>query len=504
MLFLRRILSISITPRLTLVLLTILSTMSLAEAKRVALVIGNSDYLYTPALTNPTNDAKAVSLSLERLGFEVVQGIDLDQREMVATVRAFSKKLDGAEAAFFYYAGHGIQIDGGNFLLATDSSLEDVISVRYETLDVSSVVELMEQKSDIAITVLDACRNNPLSDKLKKSLGDSRSALIGRGLAPIETDKNGVVFAYSAAPGEIAADGDGDNSPYTESLLAYLEEPGLEIGRLFRKVSGEVIEKSNGSQNPELLIRLPTEFYLKQEVKTEVASIQNTTTVPENDNGSQEQDLEISYWESVRESQDVALFDLFLEEFPDGKFAKLAILYRQKLIAAQNKATADVAVETKPEAVVEETTTIVKTEPVLEAIAANPEVDNSTEVAKLWKDAVEEESAANEQSMATGTGEILTGKELVKAVQTELNRIGCPAGKADGVAGAKTKNALSGYRQTGGPDWARGFSQKLLEQLKKEEPRPCVAKVRSNKKSKSGNNPLKKPVRTFKKLFKIN
>ena len=148
MLFLRRILSISITPRLTLVLLTILSTMSLAEAKRVALVIGNSDYLYTPALTNPTNDAKAVSLSLERLGFEVVQGIDLDQREMVATVRAFSKKLDGAEAAFFYYAGHGIQIDGGNFLLATDSSLEDVISVRYETLDVSSVVELMEQKSE--------------------------------------------------------------------------------------------------------------------------------------------------------------------------------------------------------------------------------------------------------------------------------------------------------------------------------------------------------------------
>ncbi len=196
----------------------------------------------------------------------------------------------------------------------------------------------------------------------------------------------------------------------------------------------------------------------------------------------------------MRESQDVALFDLFLEEFPDGKFAKLAVLYRQKLVSEQNKTQEVASVDASNEPVADKAVEPVKDTQVDNTVP----VDSSTKVANLWKDAVK-----NEQETGTlGSSVPLKGKELVKAIQTELNRIGCPTGTPDGVAGKKTQNALRGYRNSGGPNWARGFSQKLLEQLQGEDPKKCnvTASKSSKKKSRSKSNPLRK----IKKIFKIN
>jgi hypothetical protein len=235
-----------------------------AEAgRRVALIIGNGAYGEAAALPNPPNDARAVGAAMERLGFEVHLAVDVTQAQMLAAVDAYAQALQGAEAALLFYAGHGVQLDGRNFMLPTDIKIENERSVRYGALDINEVVAEMERASPVNIILLDACRNNPFVEQLKRSL-KTRSTSVATGLAPIKPQSSGTIIGFAAAAGEVAADGEGANSPYTTALLQEIEKPGVEVALALRRVAGHVIEETKGEQRPELLVRLVNEFYFKE------------------------------------------------------------------------------------------------------------------------------------------------------------------------------------------------------------------------------------------------
>ncbi len=240
--------------------------------KRVAFVTGVGLYKYTTPLPNPTNDANAVAASLEKLGFKVVKLIDPTYMELKEAELEFIDMLDDADVAFFYYAGHSIQLDGVNILIPVDTKLVTIEEMTKTTFQLSRLVNRMDRFAKTKIIVLDACRDNPFIDKLQ-SAAEASGRSVSRGLALIDSivkddeikaaDFNtyGTIVSYAAAPGAVASDGSGYNSPFTAALLKRIEEPGLEVGRLFRQVAADVVRQTNGKQKPEYLVKLTDEFY---------------------------------------------------------------------------------------------------------------------------------------------------------------------------------------------------------------------------------------------------
>ena len=228
--------------------------------RKVAMVVGNADYQATIGLENTVNDAEAVAAALERLGFAVHTAYDLSQAALLEAFGQFSDDLVGADAAVFYYAGHGIQIDNENYILPVDVKVESELSVRYGSLSLTDVLRDLERRARVAIVVLDACRDNPIANMLAEA--GTRSTGVSRGLAPMAPSGNGAIIAYAAAPGQVASDGETGHSPYTAALLQEIERPGVEVGLVFRRVAGRVIDATGGIQRPEILVRLASEYYL--------------------------------------------------------------------------------------------------------------------------------------------------------------------------------------------------------------------------------------------------
>jgi hypothetical protein len=246
------------------------------KEKRVALVIGVGKYEFVTALENPRNDANAIAISLERLGFNVIKSIDPTYADMRELSISFLEKLQGADVAMLYYAGHSVQFDGANFLIPVDASLEKVSSFSNQTYELARLVNLMDKLAKTKIIILDACRDNPFVTRLESKVAlEGATRKISRGLAGFSSlvssdDLNrakfstyGTVVSYSAAPGKVAEDGQGANSPYTSALLKLIETPGIEIGRLFRLIARKVIKETGGRQKPEYLVKLSDEFYLR-------------------------------------------------------------------------------------------------------------------------------------------------------------------------------------------------------------------------------------------------
>ena len=241
-------------PRLTglrhIVLLLALVLPSAAPAdKRVALVIGNAAYKETSPLTNTRNDATDMVAVLKRLGFDVLDGIDLDKRAMERLIRLFDQKLAGSEIALFFYAGHGMQVAGRNFLVPTDARLAAEGDIDFESLPLSLVLSRMEREAKTSLVLLDACRDNPLARNLARTMG-TRSASVGQGLAEERTGI-GTLISFSTQPGNVALDGVGArNSPYTTALLKEFELPGRDILSTLAAVRGSVVKSTNGKQVP--------------------------------------------------------------------------------------------------------------------------------------------------------------------------------------------------------------------------------------------------------------
>ena len=219
-----------------------------AASDRVALVIGNGAYENAAHLPNPPNDAADVAQALRRIGFDVVEGRDLKKRQMEDKIREFSRKVDTAKLALFFYAGHGLQVGRQNYLIPIDAQLDRIADVSLETIDVNLVLQQMEADKRVNLVFLDACRDNPLGRSLARSLG-TRSISISQGLASIQSSV-GTMIVYATQPDNVALDGSGRNSPFTTALLKHIETPGLEIGSLMRRVRADVVSATHDRQVP--------------------------------------------------------------------------------------------------------------------------------------------------------------------------------------------------------------------------------------------------------------
>ncbi len=208
---------------------------------RTALVIGNSDYANSP-LKNPVNDARSMADSLKQLGFDVSVILNANQQQMESAIDDFGRKLmAGNHVALFYFAGHGVQVDGENYLIPTDAIINRQADVRYKAVNIGQVLGTMgEAEDNLNIVILDACRDNPLPRSFRNA---------SRGLARVEGPK-GTIIGFATSPGSVAADGEGDNGVYTKHLLSNMQHPGLSIEQVFKKVLQGVNEETDGLQIP--------------------------------------------------------------------------------------------------------------------------------------------------------------------------------------------------------------------------------------------------------------
>jgi Caspase domain len=276
--------------------------------KRVALVVGNGGYENAAALPNPVNDANDMAAALRELGFEVIVETNANKHGLETALARFGRLAQNADAALFYYAGHGIQYRGRNYLVPVDARLEDEFSVNYELTRIDDVLFAVSQASGVKLLILDACRNNPLADRLVRST--SRNTGITRGLTLID-DARGMIVAYATQPNQVADDGHGRNSPFTSALLNEMKEPGLEIATFFRRVAADVDHATNGRQFPELSISMTGEFYLNN------------------------RETDAQAWIRVRQSSDAVELQDFLRRYPQSFLvtdarARLSTLERER------------------------------------------------------------------------------------------------------------------------------------------------------------------------------
>ncbi|MEZ5792849.1 MAG: caspase family protein [Nitratireductor sp.] len=232
---------------------------AIADQKRLALVIGNSRYLNTTELPNPSNDARLIAGKLGELGFEIINALDAGKADMEVAIRQFVKELPGTDVALFFYAGHGMQVNGVNYLIPIDAKLEDSTALDFETIDLNTVLNFMNQDERISIALLDACRDNPLSRRFQRKA--TRSAFIGRGLAAPSAGSGEMLIGFATAPGEVALDGSGSNSPFSTALARHMGEKGVDIEVMLKRVKAEVYDTTNKEQEPWHNSALRREFY---------------------------------------------------------------------------------------------------------------------------------------------------------------------------------------------------------------------------------------------------
>ncbi|CAO4176300.1 caspase family protein [Methylorubrum aminovorans] len=260
--------------------------------RRVALVIGNAAYQRFPSLPNPRNDAEDVIAALKRAGFEVFGGTDLRRETIREHLRQFARAAQGADAALAYYAGHGLQYKGRNYIVPVDAKLQDEFDLEYETVRIDDVVGELNRADGARILILDACRNLPLKEK------SERNPFIDTGLAKISG--RGLVVAYATQANALAFDGTGRNSIFTDAFLKTIAEPGLDLPQFFQQVSIVVDRQSGGRQTPELSLSYPGQFYFNRS----------------------ETDRDV--WRKIRDSNDPALMRAFVRKFPQSDLADAA------------------------------------------------------------------------------------------------------------------------------------------------------------------------------------
>src|SRR5712671_522224 len=278
-----------------------------AAEQRVALVIGNGAYRSVPELRNSRNDADDISEQLKRLGFAVIDGRDLDRSAMQTALGRFAQRLRGADAGLVYYSGHGLQINGQNFLVPVDLKMDSGAFTPFEMVRLDDVVEALSYTDGVRLLVLDACRDNPFANSLAQNKG-SRGASTTRGLAKIERSQ-GMLIAYSTQPNAVAADGTGRNSPFTAALVREMQVPGLEVATVFRRVAVNVYRETGGAQTPELSVSLLQDFYLNP------------------------QESDVGAWQKLGPSASAAGLKAFISRFPTSVMVDAA---RARLDAIEN------------------------------------------------------------------------------------------------------------------------------------------------------------------------
>jgi formylglycine-generating enzyme required for sulfatase activity len=319
---------------------SMIATIGLTDAalaqKRVALVIGNSAYKFAPALTNPKNDATDIAAALNKVGFQVIDGFDLDKAAFDRKVRDFAVALKGADVGVLFYAGHGMQVAGENYLVPIDAKAEDATALEFEMLRVAVIHRIMEQQTNTNILFLDACRDNPLARNLARSLG-TRSSTVGSGLARIESGV-GTLISFSTQPGNVALDGEGRNSPFAGALAKQLATSNDDLHAMLIAVRMDVMQATQRKQVTWENSSLTGRFYFNPTGQTVSGGI------------VQQQASEAERaWALTKDTTSVAALDAFIRRFGDTYYGDLAKVRLSELKqqadaaqqAAKQKAEAD-------------------------------------------------------------------------------------------------------------------------------------------------------------------
>ena len=307
-----------------------------ASEPRLALVIGNGGYQHVPPLTNPPNDARLTAETLKTLGFRLVGDaalLNADHAAMERAIRDFGKRLRAGAIGLFYYAGHGVQIEGENYLVPVGADVEDAADVKYELVNVGYVLDEMKNADNrLNIVILDACRNNPFGGRGLRALS--------RGLAQMQAPA-GTLISYATQPGNTASDGGGRNSPFTKALTAAMMKPGLGVFETFNEV-GLTVKAATGGQQQPWVASSPIEgtFQFRAGSAAPVPALPAppVTNAAAAAAGSAD---DRSYWESVRDTKNPAELEAYLKRFPQGTYADLARtrLANLKAAATTNAAT---------------------------------------------------------------------------------------------------------------------------------------------------------------------
>ena len=323
----RRCLALALTWLLAVLLL--LPAAQAAASERVALILGNGSYQNAPVLPNAPADGRAMAEVLRRLGFEVFEGIDLDRAATDALIHQFARELDDAQVALFFYSGHGMQVAGENYLVPVDAKLEHEADLDFETVPLRRIMSQLERSDRTSLVFLDACRDNPFLRRVA-----SRSTGTRGGLAPLQSGV-GTLVAYATAPDTVAMDGTGAHSPFTTSLLAHIETPGLEVGQLLKKVRADVIADTNRAQVPWDHSSLVGDFYFVPPAAGEAGA----ATAPVAAAGQPAMTDEQRFWDAAQSLQGperkIPALEAYLASYPSGEFASLAKLQLDDLKAKQ-------------------------------------------------------------------------------------------------------------------------------------------------------------------------
>ncbi|MGY3691747.1 hypothetical protein ACVIGA_001827 [Bradyrhizobium sp. USDA 3240] len=468
--------------------------------KRVALVVGNSSYQNAPLLPNPANDATAIAATLKNAGFDLVESrIDLTSSDMRRALRDFADQARDADIAIVYYAGHGIEIDGTNYLIPTDARLERDTDIYDEAFSLDRVLLAIEPAKQLRVVIVDACRNNPFADTMKRTVA---SRAISRGLARVEPAVSNTLIAFAAKAGLTALDGNSKNSPYATALVKYIAKPGLDLRRAFGFVRDDVLQATGNRQEPYVYGSLGGD---------------DVALVPK---AEEQVPPPISASSEIRRDYELALqlgnkaaMSAFLAQHPDGYYANLAKLQLNQIdaedarIAATQKSQeaeqqkarlasqgAQLAVQEKAAAdfkaaedarIAAERTKLAAQEQAAEA-ERNRTASQSSKVAMLSANGPVPDGAKPDNpapavlspnSEGTKVAALNTAppqEDLAKSVQSELSRVGCFTGSIDGEWNAASRRSLSLFNRHAGTKFdVKLASLDALDAIKLKPARVC-------------------------------
>jgi hypothetical protein len=304
--------------------ISILLSVNAAKAdRRVAFVVGNGAYKNVQPLPNPAIDAKSMARVLRNVGFDVVEGTNLTRDKMTERLLEFGKKAQGADVALFFYAGHGIAINGTNYLLPVDADLKSEMEVKMgSAINIDTTLDQTMGDAKVKLVFLDACRDNPFAARIR-SAASTRSVNVQTGLAEMKSGE-GTLIAFATGPGQTALDGqEGTNSPFTRALMANIVTPGVEIQQAMTKVRAQVNEETNKGQLPWGHTNLIGAVYLNP-----VATPAGTATEPANTpaaTASAAPEVELEFWRSIKDSNKPEELNAYLTNYPSGQFKSLAL-----------------------------------------------------------------------------------------------------------------------------------------------------------------------------------
>jgi Caspase domain len=304
--------------RLLAALTTIAAFSCAAQAQdRVALVIGNSKYISANIVPNAVNDARVMAQALREIGFVVTDGFDLNRDSMERHIREFLRKSESAHLALFFYAGHGLQVDGRNYLLPVNTKLEAASDLGFETIGLDNILESLDGTSRTNIIILDACRNNPFAQSFAARFGAARSVTVLSGLAGYSNLGTGTLIAFSTAPGAVALDGNGSNSPFTQALARHVRTPGLEVRQMLTRVRADVAAETRGRQIPWDNSSLLGEVFLAGLGRPGPQLVEVSPTAPV-------RTADDIFWDTIKNSGVAAVFEEFVNKFPASPHAREA------------------------------------------------------------------------------------------------------------------------------------------------------------------------------------